>query len=93
MVEIDAHQVGPGQPLLKVTDAGPCRSDEFVMGLKKIQLAFPMPFKLGHERAETVEAPAEGMQNMSVGMRTVRQVCTRQQKLLHARPGRGNPSA
>ncbi|GAA5226221.1 NAD(P)-dependent alcohol dehydrogenase [Paeniglutamicibacter antarcticus] len=67
VVEIDDPQVGPGQVLLKVTASGMCHSDEFVMGLKKEQLTFPLPLTLGHEGAGTVEALGDGVEGISIG--------------------------
>ncbi len=67
VVEIDDPKVGPGQVLLKVTASGMCHSDEFVMGLKKEQLTFPLPLTLGHEGAGTVEALGDGVEGISIG--------------------------
>lgn len=67
IVEIDDPKVGPGQVLLKVTAAGLCHSDEFVMSLKKDQLGFPLPLTLGHEGAGIVEELGAGVDNISVG--------------------------
>lgn len=67
VVEIENPKVGPGQVLLKVTAAGMCHSDEFIMSLEKDQLGFPLPLTLGHEGAGTVEELGAGVDNISVG--------------------------
>lgn len=67
VVDIDDPKVGPGQVLLKVTAAGLCHSDEFIMSLEKDQLGFPLPLTLGHEGAGTVAELGAGVQNISVG--------------------------
>lgn len=54
--EIPTPEPGPGQVLLKITAAGVCHSDDFVMSLPAEALTFPLPLTLGHEGAGTVAA-------------------------------------
>ena len=49
VVDIPIPTVGPGQVLLKVTAAGVCHSDEFIMGLPEDQYTYGLPLTLGHE--------------------------------------------
>lgn len=64
VVEIDTPEPGPGEVRLKVTAAGACHSDEFVMGLgeEDYQAAgYPLPLTLGHEIAGVVDKVGEGV--------------------------------
>jgi alcohol dehydrogenase, propanol-preferring len=45
-----------GEVLLKVTGAGACHSDEFIMGLPPEQYTYGLPLTLGHEGAGIVAA-------------------------------------
>ncbi len=65
VVEIPTPEPGPGQVRLKVTAAGLCHSDEFVMSLP--EGAFPLPMTLGHEGVGVVDALGEGATGVSVG--------------------------
>src|SRR4051794_34527318 len=47
VVEIPTPEPGPGQVRLKVTAAGLCHSDEFVMSLP--ESIYELPLTLGHE--------------------------------------------
>lgn len=67
VVEIDTPEPGPGQVLLKVTAAGLCHSDEFIMSLPEDQYAYGLPLTLGHEGAGVVEALGEGATGVEVG--------------------------
>ena len=67
LVEIPRPVAGPGQVLLRVTAAGVCHSDEFIMGLPEDQYVYGLPLTLGHEGAGTVAALGEGVTGMSVG--------------------------
>jgi propanol-preferring alcohol dehydrogenase len=70
IVEIPKPSPGPGQVLLKVTAAGVCHSDEFVMGLSEEEYTgggYPLPLTLGHEGAGIVEELGEGVEHLSVG--------------------------
>ena len=70
VVEIEKPTPGPGQVLLKVTAAGVCHSDEFVMGLSEEEYTaagYPLPLTLGHEGAGIVEELGEGVEHLQVG--------------------------
>ncbi|MFD1715759.1 NAD(P)-dependent alcohol dehydrogenase [Amnibacterium flavum] len=67
VVDIPKPVVGPGQVLLKVTAAGVCHSDEFVMSLPEEQYTYGLPLTLGHEGAGIVEELGEGVEHLSVG--------------------------
>lgn len=67
VVEIDTPVPGPGQVLLKVTAAGLCHSDEFIMSLPEDQYVYGLPLTLGHEGAGVVEALGEGATGIDVG--------------------------
>jgi propanol-preferring alcohol dehydrogenase len=60
---------GPGQVRLKVTAAGVCHSDEFVMGLPEdvYRASYPLPMTLGHEGAGVVDKLGEGAVGLAVG--------------------------
>lgn len=63
VVEIPVPKPGPGQVLLKVTAAGVCHSDDYVMGLPEkeyLERQFPLPMTLGHEGAGIVAEIGEG---------------------------------
>ncbi len=66
-MEVPKPTVGPGQILLKVTAAGVCHSDEFIMGLPDEQYVYGLPLTLGHEGAGIVEELGEGVQHVKVG--------------------------
>ncbi|MBF6413909.1 NAD(P)-dependent alcohol dehydrogenase [Nocardia cyriacigeorgica] len=65
--EIPTPEPGPGQVLLKITAAGVCHSDDFVMSLPAEALTFPLPLTLGHEGAGTVAALGAGVTGLDVG--------------------------
>lgn len=67
VVEIDTPEPGPGQVLLKVTAAGVCHSDEFVMSLPEEQYVYGLPLTLGHEGAGIVHAVGAGVTEVAVG--------------------------
>jgi len=67
VVEIADPDVGPGQVLLKVTAAGVCHSDEFIMGLPADQYVYGLPLTLGHEGAGIVEAVGDGVTGVKPG--------------------------
>jgi len=67
VVEIPKPTAGPGQVLLKVTAAGVCHSDEFIMGLPEDQYTYGLPLTLGHEGAGIVEELGEGVDHLKVG--------------------------
>lgn len=64
VVEIDKPEPGPGEVRLRITAAGACHSDEFVMGLDEAtytQMGYPVPMTLGHEIAGVVDKLGEGV--------------------------------
>lgn len=67
VVEIADPDIGPGQVLLKVTAAGVCHSDEFIMGLPADQYVYGLPLTLGHEGAGIVEAVGDGVTGVKPG--------------------------
>lgn len=62
----DPHP-GPGQVLLKVSAAGLCHSDQFIMSLPTESFTYPLPLTLGHEGAGTVAALGEGVDGLAIG--------------------------
>lgn len=67
VVDIPTPVPGPGEVLLRVTAAGVCHSDEFIMGLPEDQYVYGLPLTLGHEGAGTVAALGAGVKGVSVG--------------------------
>jgi propanol-preferring alcohol dehydrogenase len=71
VVEVPKPTAGPGQIVLKVTAAGVCHSDEFVMSLPAE--VFPqffnwtLPITLGHEGAGIVHELGEGVTEFAIG--------------------------
>jgi len=65
VVEIDKPTPGPGEILLKVTAAGVCHSDDYVMSLPEedyLAQQYPLPLTLGHEGAGVIEAFGPGVE-------------------------------
>jgi propanol-preferring alcohol dehydrogenase len=67
VVEVPTPDPGPGQIRLRVTAAGLCHSDSFVMGLPEEQYVYGLPLTLGHEGAGVVDALGEGVTGVEVG--------------------------
>ncbi|MFF2052377.1 NAD(P)-dependent alcohol dehydrogenase [Leifsonia sp. NPDC058194] len=67
VVDVPDPEVGPGEVLLKVTAAGVCHSDEFIMGLPADQYVYGLPLTLGHEGAGVVEAVGAGVTGVRPG--------------------------
>ena len=67
LVEIEKPTPGPGQVLLKVTAAGACHSDEFIMSLPEDAYVYGLPLTLGHEGAGLVEELGAGVTSVAVG--------------------------
>ena len=69
IVEVPKPKPGPGEVLLKVTAAGVCHSDEFIMSLPEeiVMTRWPVPFILGHEGAGIVAELGEGATGASIG--------------------------
>lgn len=65
VVEIEKPTPGPGEILLKVTAAGVCHSDDYVMSLAEedyLAQQYPLPLTLGHEGAGIIEAFGPGVE-------------------------------
>ena len=67
LVEIPTPEPGPGQIRLKVTAAGLCHSDWFVMSLPAEQYAYGLPLTLGHEGAGVVDKLGDGVEGIELG--------------------------
>jgi propanol-preferring alcohol dehydrogenase len=67
VVTIETPEPGPGQIRLKVTAAGLCHSDEFIMGLPAEQYIYGLPLTLGHEGAGVVEKLGAGVDGVEIG--------------------------
>lgn len=67
LVEIDTPEPGPGQIRLKVTAAGLCHSDWFLMGLPEEHYTYDLPLTLGHEGAGVVDKLGAGVEGIAVG--------------------------
>jgi alcohol dehydrogenase, propanol-preferring len=67
LVEIERPFPAAGEVLLKVTAAGACHSDEFVMGLPADQYPYGLPLTLGREGAGVVEAVGDGVDSGLIG--------------------------
>ncbi|SIO06742.1 NAD(P)-dependent alcohol dehydrogenase [Agromyces cerinus] len=67
VVEIEVPEPGPGEVRLKVTAAGACHSDSFVMGLTEEQYTYGLPLTLGHEGAGIVDKLGDGVTGVAIG--------------------------
>lgn len=67
LVEIPTPEPGPGQIRLKVTAAGLCHSDWFIMGLPAEQYVYGLPLTLGHEGAGIVDKLGDGVEGIELG--------------------------
>lgn len=67
LVEIETPEPGPGEVRLKVTAAGACHSDSFIMSLPAELYTFGLPLTLGHEGAGVVDKLGEGVGGVSLG--------------------------
>ena len=68
VVSIPDPEPGPGQVLLKVSAAGLCHSDQFIMSLPAEGFAYPLPLTLGHEGAGVVAAVGDGVAGLEIGV-------------------------
>ncbi|MHB8334888.1 MAG: NAD(P)-dependent alcohol dehydrogenase [Acidimicrobiales bacterium] len=68
VVEIDTPVPGPGQLRLKVTAAGVCHSDAFLMSLPAEAYTFGLPLTLGHEGAGIIDMVGEGVDGRHLGV-------------------------
>ncbi|MBP3042437.1 NAD(P)-dependent alcohol dehydrogenase [Arthrobacter jiangjiafuii] len=67
VVEIETPEPGPGQVRLKVTAAGVCHSDDFIMSLPEEHYVYALPQTLGHEGAGTVDKLGDGVAHLELG--------------------------
>jgi propanol-preferring alcohol dehydrogenase len=67
VVEIAMPEPGPGQIRLKITAAGVCHSDAFIMSLSEEQYTHGLPLTLGHEGAGVVDKVGEGVRGVKIG--------------------------
>ncbi|MDV3220398.1 NAD(P)-dependent alcohol dehydrogenase [Intrasporangium sp.] len=67
IMEVEKPTPGPGEVLLKVTAAGACHSDEFIMSLPEDQYVYGLPLTLGHEGAGIVDEVGPGVTSVQVG--------------------------
>lgn len=67
VVEIETPEPGPGQVRLRVTAAGACHSDAFVMSLPEEAYVYGLPLTLGHEGAGVVDKLGDGVTGVEVG--------------------------
>jgi propanol-preferring alcohol dehydrogenase len=67
VVEVETPEPGPGQVRLKVTAAGACHSDSFLMSLPAEQYVWGIPLTLGHEGVGIVDKLGEGVTGLELG--------------------------
>ncbi|WP_134325185.1 NAD(P)-dependent alcohol dehydrogenase [Cumulibacter soli] len=67
VTDIPKPEPGPGQVLLKVSAAGACHSDEFIMSLPAEQYAYGLPLTLGHEGAGEIAELGDGVEGWELG--------------------------
>lgn len=67
VVEVETPEPGPGQVRLKVTAAGACHSDSFLMSLPAEQYVWGIPLTLGHEGVGIVDKLGEGVTGLALG--------------------------
>lgn len=67
VVDIETPEPGPGQIRLRITAAGLCHSDWFLMSLPEDQYVFGLPLTLGHEGAGVVDKLGDGVSGITVG--------------------------
>ena len=67
VVEIETPEPGPGQIRLRVTAAGLCHSDWFVMDLPAEAYTYGLPLTLGHEGAGVVDKLGDGVEGIELG--------------------------
>ncbi|MEE4024849.1 NAD(P)-dependent alcohol dehydrogenase [Gordonia sp. PKS22-38] len=65
--EVEKPTPGPGQVLLRVTAAGACHSDDFVLNTPADNFPYPLPMTLGHEGVGVVEQTGSGVDSISEG--------------------------
>lgn len=67
VVEVPTPAPGPDEVLLKVTAAGVCHSDAFVMGLPEEAYVYGLPLTLGHEGVGVVAGLGAGVTGVCEG--------------------------
>ncbi|GAA3598905.1 NAD(P)-dependent alcohol dehydrogenase [Klugiella xanthotipulae] len=67
VADIPLPEPGAGQVRLRVTAAGLCHSDWFVMSLPAEAYTYGLPLTLGHEGAGIVDKVGEGVTEVAVG--------------------------
>ena len=67
LMEVEKPTPGPGQVLLKVSAAGACHSDSFIMSLPEEAYVYGLPLTLGHEGAGVVAELGPGVTSVSEG--------------------------
>lgn len=67
VVEIDTPEPAPGEIRLKITAAGVCHSDAFIMELPAEHYTYGLPLTLGHEGAGIVDALGDGVRGLHIG--------------------------
>lgn len=67
IVDIEVPEPGPGQIRLKVTAAGLCHSDWFIMDLPEEQYIYGTPLTLGHEGAGIADKLGDGVTGIELG--------------------------
>ncbi|MYR08157.1 alcohol dehydrogenase catalytic domain-containing protein [Gordonia sp. SID5947] len=65
--EIDKPSPGPGEVLLKVSAAGACHSDDFVLNMPAESFPYPLPMTLGHEGVGVVAELGSGVTTLTEG--------------------------
>lgn len=65
--EVSKPAPGPGQVLLKVTAAGACHSDDFVLNMPAENSPYPLPMTLGHEGVGVVAEVGQGVSSVTEG--------------------------
>jgi propanol-preferring alcohol dehydrogenase len=67
IVEVPTPDPGPGEVRLRVSAAGACHSDIFVMSLPESAYTMGLPMTLGHEGAGIVDAVGAGVDESIIG--------------------------
>jgi propanol-preferring alcohol dehydrogenase len=68
VVEIDTPVPDPGQLRLKITAAGVCHSDAFLMTLPAEAFKFGLPLTLGHEGVGIIDMVGKGVDERHLGV-------------------------
>ena len=67
LVDVEVPEPGPGQVLVRIGGAGACHSDLHVMDMPPGQMAYELPFTLGHENAGWIERVGAGVWGFAAG--------------------------